>query len=86
MKKGGIPLLDKAKRSLFAVKLLLDQGYPEFAMSRVYYAMFYMAEALLMSQGLSYRTHGGVIGAFGVNSLKRVAGGNVKGCGENKWK
>ena len=36
-------LLDKAERSLSAARLLLDQGHYDFAGSRCYYAMFYVA-------------------------------------------
>jgi uncharacterized protein (UPF0332 family) len=58
-------LLEKAESSLSAAGLLLKEGYPGFAASRAYYAMFYVAEALLSSLGQSYSTHGGVVGAFG---------------------
>ncbi len=33
-------LIDKARKSLAAARLLLDGGYPGFAASRAYYAMF----------------------------------------------
>jgi uncharacterized protein (UPF0332 family) len=36
-----------------------------FAVSRAYYAMFYIAEAFLLSEGLSFSKHSGVIGKFG---------------------
>jgi uncharacterized protein (UPF0332 family) len=58
-------LLDKAERSLSAARLLLDQEHHDFAGSRCYYAMFYVAEALLVSLGESYSSHAAVIGAFG---------------------
>ena len=58
-------LLSKAQESLAAAKLLRSQGYHGFAASRAYYAMFYVAEALLASLGQSFSSHGGVIGAFG---------------------
>ena len=59
------PLLDKAEQSLAAAALLRDQGYFDFSVSRAYYSMFYVAEALLASIGLSYSSHGAVLGAFG---------------------
>lgn len=37
----------------------------ESAVSRTYYAMFFATEALLLSKGLSYSKHKGVISAFG---------------------
>lgn len=42
-----------------------EHGFCEFALSRAYYAMFYVAEALLLAQGRSFSSHAGVIAAFG---------------------
>jgi uncharacterized protein (UPF0332 family) len=58
-------LLEKANRSLQAAKELNNKGFPEFAASRGYYAMFYIATAFLESEGLSYSRHSAVIAAFG---------------------
>jgi len=58
-------LLLKAKQSLEAAKLLLANNYPDYATSRAYYAMFYIAEAFLESEGLSFSKHSAVIAAFG---------------------
>lgn len=58
-------LLDKAQRSLEAAQTLVDQGFYDFAVSRAYYAMFYLAEALLDQEGLSFSKHAAVISAFG---------------------
>jgi uncharacterized protein (UPF0332 family) len=58
-------LLHKAQRSLEASQNLIEQGFYEFAVSRAYYAMFYIAEALLDQEGLSFSTHAAVISAFG---------------------
>jgi uncharacterized protein (UPF0332 family) len=63
-------LLTKAKDSLDAARLLLDNGYPEFSASRSYYAMFYAAEALLEHDGLSFSSHEAVISAFGFRYAK----------------
>lgn len=57
--------INKAQESLSAAELLLDQGYGEFAASRAYYAMFYIAEALLASRGQSYSSHAAVQAAYG---------------------
>lgn len=40
-------LLEEATDSIAAAKLLLEGDYPGYAASRAYYAMFYVAEALL---------------------------------------
>lgn len=58
-------LLEKAKSSLDAARLLADDGYFDFAVSRAYYAMFYVAEALLLGEGLAFSKHSAVIAAFG---------------------
>ena len=58
-------LVEKAKQSLDGADLLLDQGYPDFAVSRSYYAMFYVAEALLASMGQSFSSHAAVQAAYG---------------------
>jgi len=58
-------ILDKARQSLDAARLLLDQGYTDFAASRAYYAMFYTAEALLLQRGLSFSSHAAVIANYG---------------------
>lgn len=58
-------LLDKAHRSLVAAQSLIQQGFYDFAVSRAYYAMFYVAEALLDQEGLTFSSHAAVISAFG---------------------
>ena len=58
-------LLRKAERSLEAARQLQAQGFGDFAVSRAYYAMFYVAEALLDQEGLSFSSHAAVISAFG---------------------
>jgi len=58
-------LLDKARRSVRNAKMALDAGDYDFAASRAYYAMFYLAEAVLLCKGLLFSSHGGVQSAFG---------------------
>lgn len=58
-------LLDKARRSIEAAQSLIQQKFYDFAVSRAYYAMFYVAEALLDQEGLSFSSHAAVISAFG---------------------
>jgi uncharacterized protein (UPF0332 family) len=65
MKPNIQALINKAKDSLGAAKALLMDGYNDFAASRAYYAMFYIAEAMLLQVGLSYSKHSAVISAFG---------------------
>ncbi len=66
-------LLEKADRSLAAGEGLLTAGFPDFAVGRAYYAMFYAAEALLLSRDLSFSKHSAVIAAFGQHFVKTRA-------------
>ncbi len=63
-------LLVKADRSLAAAEHLCASGFPDFAVGRAYYAMFYAAEALLLSQDLSFSKHSAVVSAFGQHFVK----------------
>lgn len=58
-------LLDKARRSFDVAEDLLEGGHADFAASRAYYGCFYTAEALLLSEGLSYSRHSQVVAQFG---------------------
>lgn len=58
-------LLDKAQRSFDVAERLLEEGHADFAASRAYYGCFYTAEALLLSEGLSYSRHSQVVAQFG---------------------
>lgn len=58
-------LLLKAQQSLAAAILLFNNNYPDYATSRAYYSMFYIAEAFLEGEGLSFSKHSAVIAAFG---------------------
>jgi len=63
-------LINKAKESLAASRLLHDQGHYGFAASRAYYAMFYLAEAMLLGEGLAFSKHSAVHSAFGEHFAK----------------
>lgn len=58
-------LLDKAVDTIEGAGLLLDHGKTDLAAGRAYYALFYIAEALLNEKGLQFSKHGDVIGAYG---------------------
>jgi len=66
-------LLQKAHRNIRSAKLLLADSDYDTAVSRAYYAMFYIAEALLLSKGLAYSKHSAVIAAFGREFTKAGA-------------
>jgi uncharacterized protein (UPF0332 family) len=58
-------LLDKAHNSLRAAKILSGEAIYDVAVSRAYYTMFYIAEAFLISDNLSFSKHSAVISKFG---------------------
>ena len=58
-------LLQQAQDSLNAAKWLMKGEYPGYAAARAYYAMFYIAEAFLEGDRLSFSRHSAVIAAFG---------------------
>lgn len=63
-------LLQKASDSLQAAQLLFREHFYDFAASRTYYAMFYIAQAFLFNKGLSFSSHAAVIAAFGKEFAK----------------
>lgn len=58
-------LLDKAIDTIEGAELLLEHEKTDIAAGRAYYALFYIAEALLNEKGLQFSKHGDVIGAYG---------------------
>ena len=58
-------LLERAQESIKAARVLNQENIPNIAASRGYYAMFYIAEALLLSINLSFSSHSAVIAAYG---------------------
>lgn len=53
MNAGTLDLLNKAEKAILAAeKLLDDESLVQFSIGRAYYAMFYVAEALLNEKGL----------------------------------
>lgn len=64
MKEASSDLLNKSLRSIEAAEKLSPSD-PDFAISRAYYSMFYVAEALLYEKNLRFRKHSAVHAAFG---------------------
>lgn len=62
--------LDRADSSLQAARLLFDANLPDDVASRAYYASFHAASALLLSDGLSFTSHSGVLRAISLNFVK----------------
>ena len=69
MKQITEAFLEKADRSIAAANKLLPTD-PDFAAARAYYAMFYIAEALLAERDLRFSKHAGVHSAFGEHFAK----------------
>ncbi len=63
-------LVEKAQDSITAAETLLQKSFPGFAVSRAYYAMFYLAQAFLLNKGLTFSSHAAVIAAFGKEYAK----------------
>lgn len=63
-------LIIKARRSLATADDLRARGDYDFAASRAYYAMFYVAEALLWTLNQSYSSHAATLGAYGKEFAK----------------
>lgn len=63
-------LLEKARNSLQAAKLLIENNLADIAVTRAYYTMFYCAQAFLLSKNLSFSSHSAVISAFGREFVK----------------
>jgi uncharacterized protein (UPF0332 family) len=58
-------LLEKAEHAMKVAESLLDSDYPSDAASKIYYSMFYAAQALLKSEGIDVVKHSAVASAFG---------------------
>ena len=70
MTPDQLELLLKAQKSLRAAKVLLRSDYPDFAASRAYYTMFYVAEAFLEGEELAFSKHAAVIAGFGQHFVR----------------
>jgi len=68
--KESKALIERARRYLKSAEMLLRDRDFESAVSRTYYAMFYCAQAALLTKELSFSSHKGVISAFGEHFVK----------------
>lgn len=60
----------KAEHALEVAGKLMQDGYPSDAVSKIYYSMFYAAQALLKSEGIDVIKHSAVESAFGYHFAK----------------
>ena len=63
-------LLKKATRALRLAERLFAEEETDFAASKVYYAYFYTAQALLAAKDLKFTRHGQVIAQYGLHFSK----------------
>jgi uncharacterized protein (UPF0332 family) len=70
MKDSTGHLLLNAEETLNAAQVLLNEDYLRDAVNRAYYAVFYIAEALLNEKDLRFKKHGAVHGAFAQQYIK----------------
>jgi len=63
-------LLRRSGTFINSAKLLLDNGDFDSSVSRSYYAMFFAAEALLLTKNLKFTSHRGTLSAFGQHFIK----------------
>lgn len=61
----------RSEESLEEAKLLYKEGHYNGAISRAYYAMFYLAQAVLATKDIARSKHYGVIAAFGEKFAKQ---------------
>jgi uncharacterized protein (UPF0332 family) len=60
----------RAERYLRTADILIDEGDYASSVSRSYYAMFYVARALLKQVGSAPETHSGLRNQFGLHFVK----------------
>ncbi len=73
MKEYSRKLLEKALDAIEAAEILVDMGKSDIGAGRAYYAMFYVAEALLNEKGMQFGKHSAVHAAFGEHFAKTKA-------------
>jgi uncharacterized protein (UPF0332 family) len=70
-KKSIIKLrIEKAYKTKEGIDFLIKRGYLSFAMDRIYYAGFYVVNALALSDGKHFSKHHQLIGYFNKEYLK----------------
>ena len=57
-------IMTKSKDTLKIARELYEQDHHSDSISRAYYAVFHSLQAILLTLGLSFSKHSGIIGAF----------------------
>lgn len=63
-------ITDKVNEKLLTAALNFDNQYYNDAVSRMYYSVFHIISALLLTKGLTYSSHGQAIGNFNREFIK----------------
>jgi uncharacterized protein (UPF0332 family) len=70
MKESTQQLILNAEETLHAADVLIKENLLRDAVNRAYYAVFYIAEALLNEKDLRFKKHGSVHGFFSQHFVK----------------
>ncbi len=62
--------LNLADESHEVARVLIDMGHVRFSAAQSYYTIFYLAEAMLLSKGLTFSSHSAVVAAYGKEFAK----------------
>ena len=62
--------LEKSDELLKEVRLLIDNGFANASVSRMYYACYHVISALLFSHNIETKTHKGLRQQFGLNFVR----------------
>ena len=62
--------LKLATESHEVAQALIDMGHPRFSAAQSYYTVFYLAQAMLLSKGLTHSSHSAVVAAYGKEFAK----------------
>lgn len=62
--------INRAKETIAEVENLIELGYFNTSINRIYYACYYAVNALIIKKGLSAKSHDGVRQMFGLHYVK----------------
>lgn len=62
--------MEKSKQKLEVAKELFQKNRYEDAVSRAYYSAFHAVQALLMTEGITVKTHQGLVNLFGLHFVQ----------------
>lgn len=64
--------IEKAKGFLESARLLFEAKDFDSSVSRIYYALFYATQAVLLTKNLKPKSHGGLINSFSEYFIKKT--------------